>query len=88
MTVTPNGGINDPCAILPQLRAAYFDLLSGAQTAQIRDGERWRTFHKGDAKMLRDEIRRLEYMCPKSAANPHGGPTGGSTSARNRVLGC
>lgn len=52
-----------PCAILPQLRAAYYSLLAGKQTQQVRDGERWQTWHAGNAKELKAEIRRLELMC-------------------------
>lgn len=89
MTCSNNnsGAINDPCAVLAELRAAYYALLSGAQTAKVRDGDRWREFHRGNATSLRNEIAKLEYMCPKSAANPYGGTSGGSTTAGNRVLG-
>lgn len=86
-TSNPQAGVCDPCALLPQLRAAYYALLAGEQTARVRDGDRWQDFHRGEAQLLRDEIRRLEYLCPKSPINPHGGAQGGSTSARNRVLG-
>jgi hypothetical protein len=55
--------IDDPCKFLNSLRAAYYALLSGKQSAQIRDGERWQSFHRGDAKMLRAEITKLSIMC-------------------------
>lgn len=61
----------DECAALPSLRAAYYQLIAGAQSAQVRDGERWQTFAKGDAKELRLAIQRLEIRCEH---NPRFGP--------------
>jgi hypothetical protein len=63
-TSIPAGG---ECSILPSLRAAYFSLLAGNQTAQTRDGERWQTWQRGDAKTLQIEIRRLEQICEESS---------------------
>ncbi|MCW2284905.1 hypothetical protein M2323_002741 [Rhodoblastus acidophilus] len=59
----PPQAIDNPCAYLPQLRAALYALLSGAQSQQIRDGDRWRSTQNGNAKELRAEIRKLEIMC-------------------------
>lgn len=68
---------NDQCAVLPMLRAAYYSLLAGNQTAKIRDGDREQHFAKGDAKFLQMEIRRLEILCgsdPTRRAIRAGGP--------------
>ncbi len=51
------------CAILPALRAAYYSLLAGKQTAEVRNGDMWQTFQRGNAKELKAEIRRLEILC-------------------------
>ncbi len=51
------------CSVLPQLRAAYYQLLAGGQTASIRDGDREQRFSRGDAKFMQQEIRRLGRMC-------------------------
>lgn len=68
MTNSPNNSrpiteVTDPCRLLPQLRAAYYALIAGQQTVEIRDGDRWRRFGKGDAKLLQEEIARLERRC-------------------------
>ena len=55
--------VDDPCAVLPELRAAYYSLLTGGQTAQTRDSDRWLTKHRGDPRVLREEIARLEIQC-------------------------
>ena len=55
--------LNDPCSMLNELRVAYYSLLVGRQSAQVRDGDRWQTFHRGDAKTLKAEIDRLEVQC-------------------------
>ncbi len=60
-------GAGNECAVLPQLKAAYYALLAGNQTAQVRDGERWQTYAKGDAKFLQQEIRRLEMICESNS---------------------
>ena len=55
--------VNDnPCAMLPVLRAALFDVLQGKKS-QVRFGDQWMSWHKGDANGLRAEIRRLEQIC-------------------------
>lgn len=53
----------DMCAMIPELRAAYFGLLAGRTAIDIRFNERQTTFHKTDLHLLRDELRRLEVMC-------------------------
>jgi hypothetical protein len=78
--------VTDPCAILPYLRAAYYDLLSGKATSSVGDDSRRQTFHAGNIVLLRDEIAKLEQMCPKSASNPRGGP-GHATNVVARALG-
>ena len=64
---TPNGGnvpvVDNPCAMLPALRAAYYQLLAGQARAQVRNGDMWTTWHRSDAKTLEREIRRLEVIC-------------------------
>ncbi len=54
---------NEQCAALPALRAAYYSLMAGGQTQQVRDGDRWQSFHPGNVRELKTEIRRLEIMC-------------------------
>ncbi|MGJ0396295.1 MAG: hypothetical protein ACR65U_08730 [Methylocystis sp.] len=63
---SPPSSVDDPCLYLKQLRAAYYALLSGAQTQEVRHGDFWQSFHKGDAKMLKQEIDRLSAICPQS----------------------
>ncbi|WP_407194294.1 hypothetical protein [Bradyrhizobium sp. STM 3566] len=64
---TPRGGIlpavDNPCAFLPQLRAALYQLLAGQARAQVRNGDQWLTFHRADVKTLQHEVRRLETIC-------------------------
>lgn len=63
---TPSGivpVVDDPCAVLGALRAAYFQLVSGQARATVRNGDQWLEFHRGDAKVLQHEIRRLELIC-------------------------
>ena len=37
--------------------------MAGAQHQQVRDGDRWLSFHNGNVKELRAEVRKLEIMC-------------------------
>jgi hypothetical protein len=70
---TPNGSIpvvDNPCAMLPALRAAYFQLAAGQARAQVRNGEMWMTWQRGDAKTLEREIKRLELMCGPNRFRP------------------
>lgn len=62
--------VDDPCAFLPQLRAALYQLLAGQARAQVRNGEQWLTWHRADVKTLQHEVRRLETIC---GANAHAG---------------
>lgn len=55
--------IDNPCAVLPLLRGALYQLMSGQGRAQVRFGEQWVTYHAGNAKELRAEIRKLETIC-------------------------
>ncbi|MEK9282818.1 hypothetical protein MTR72_24840 [Bradyrhizobium sp. ISRA442] len=67
MNYAPSGtnvpAIDTPCAMLAQLRAAYYQLLAGKALAQVRNGDMWTTWHRSDAKALQHEIRRLEVIC-------------------------
>jgi hypothetical protein len=63
--VTP--AIDDPCALLPQLRAALYQLMAGQARSQVRNGEQWLTWHQGNVKELRAEVRRLELLCSANA---------------------
>lgn len=64
---TPNGGsapvVDNPCAMLSALRAAYYQLLAGQARAQVRNGDQWLTWQRSDVKTLQQEIRRLETIC-------------------------
>lgn len=64
---TPSGGnvlvVDNPCAMLSALRAAYYQLLAGQARAQVRNGDQWLTWQRSDAKTLEREIRRLEIIC-------------------------
>lgn len=59
--------IDDPCAMLPQLRAVLYQLMAGQARAEVRDGDRWMTWHQGNVKELRAEVRRLEMLCGASS---------------------
>jgi hypothetical protein len=72
MNCTPSGAppaIDDAsaCAMLPKLRAALFSLMAGQARSQIRHGDQWLTFHQGNVKELRAEVRRLELLCGPNA---------------------
>ncbi|MBG0797104.1 hypothetical protein IYX23_05310 [Methylocystis sp. L43] len=62
----PPSEVHDPCAMLPKLRAAYYALLAGAQSQEVRHGDMWQRWHKGEAKLLKQEIDRLSAICPRS----------------------
>ncbi|MGY3618415.1 hypothetical protein [Bradyrhizobium sp. USDA 10063] len=69
----PNGGatpivVDNPCAMLNALRAAYYQLLAGQARAQVRNGDQWLEFHRPDTKTLEREIRRLEIVCESGNA--------------------
>lgn len=68
----PPSEVHDPCALLPKLRAAYLSLISGNQSAQIRHGDMWQYFARGDAKLLKQEIDRLSAICPQSQGGSGG----------------
>ncbi|MEW6395293.1 MAG: gpW family head-tail joining protein [Pseudomonadota bacterium] len=55
--------VDDPCAMLSALRAALYQLLSGQAKATVRNGDQWLEYHRGDAKVLQQEVRRLELIC-------------------------
>lgn len=70
MNCTPSGAspaIDNPCALLPQMRAALYRLMAGQARSQIRHADQWLTFHQGNVKELRMEIRRLELLCGPNA---------------------
>ncbi|MGJ0426764.1 hypothetical protein [Methylocystis sp.] len=64
--------VHDPCAMLPKLRAAYYALLAGAQSQEVRHGDMWQRWHKGEAKLLKQELDRLTAMCPQSQGGSGG----------------
>lgn len=68
---TPGGGaspaVDNPCAFLPQLRAAMYQLMAGQARAQVRNGDQWLTWHRSDLKALQHEVRRLETTCGAAA---------------------
>lgn len=59
----PTPAVTDPCALLPQLRAAFYQLMAGQARAVVRNGDQWLEYQKGDAKTLQHEVRRLEAIC-------------------------
>ena len=59
--------VDNPCALLPQLRAALYQLMAGQQRAEIRNGDQWLRWHQGNVKELRAEVRRLELICGSSS---------------------
>lgn len=60
--------IDDPCAVLPQLRAALYELMSGQARAEVRHGDQWLRWHRSDVKALQHEVRRLELICESGNA--------------------
>lgn len=66
------------CSVLPALRAAYYQLLAGAQTAEVRFGDYWQSFAKGDARLLQQEVRRLEILCGPLAGRGRAVRVGGN----------
>jgi hypothetical protein len=69
---SPPSEVHDPCAMLPKLTAAYYALLSVAQSQEVRHGEHWQRWHRGDAKLLKQEIDRLSAICPQSQGGSGG----------------
>jgi len=61
--LTQGPEIDDPCAMLPKLRAAYYSLLAGSQAEEVQFRERRVRYHRADARALQSEIRRLESIC-------------------------
>lgn len=63
----PSGGtipvVDNPCAMLPQLRAAMYQLMGGQARAEVRHGDQWMRWHRGELKALQHEVRRLEIIC-------------------------
>lgn len=63
----PSGGappaVDNPCAMLPQLRAALYQLMAGQAKAEVRFGEQWTRWQRSDVKSLQHEVRRLEAIC-------------------------
>lgn len=64
---TPSGGappaVDNPCAMLPQLRAALYQLMAGQARAEVRHGDQWFRWQRSDVKALQHEVRRLEVIC-------------------------
>lgn len=62
----PGGGtpaVENPCAMLPQLRAALYQLMAGQTKAEVRNGDQWLRWQRSDVKALQHEVRRLEMIC-------------------------
>lgn len=70
--------------MLPQLRAAYYALLAGQATAQIRFNDQWKTYHRPDTRTLALEIRRLEALCGADALAPRAVRVGNYRGVRHR----
>ena len=66
----PGGGVpavDDPCALLSQLRAALYQLLAGQARAEVRNGDQVLRWHRADVKALQHEVHRLERICGPGA---------------------
>lgn len=77
----PNPGVVDPCAVLPHLRQALYELMAGKTRSKLRYRERETEYHQGNVKELRAEVRRLELICGPCQqravqAGPHRHPFG------------
>jgi hypothetical protein len=59
--------VDNPCEMLGALRAALLALLAGQARFEIRNGDQWLSFQRGDAKALQHEVRRLEQICDPTA---------------------
>jgi hypothetical protein len=59
--VTPE--VTNPCEYLPKLRAAMYALMAGQAKYEIRLGDNWASYQRGDAQALQVEVRRLELLC-------------------------
>ena len=53
---------DNPCAALPMLRAALYDVMQGKKSS-VRFGDQMVSWHRGDIAGLKAEIRRLEQTC-------------------------
>lgn len=53
----------DACAMLPALRSALYNLMAGKTRQQTRDGDKWSSWHAGNVRELKAEIRKLEQEC-------------------------
>jgi hypothetical protein len=88
---TPNGGapptVDDPCAYLGMLRAALYALMAGQTKYEIRNGDQWLSFQRGDAQFLQSEVRRLELLCDPGSRRGRAlrmGPYSNAPYQRNR----
>ena len=52
-----------PCQQLSVMQSALYSLLAGKTRAQVRFGDQWVSYHNGNVKELRAEVRRLEAIC-------------------------
>jgi hypothetical protein len=71
---TRAAAIDNPCAYLPVLRGALYKLMSGEAKSQVRFGDQDLSFHNGNVKELRAEIRKLEAMCAQGGRAERVGP--------------
>lgn len=63
---TPSGivpTVDNPCEMLGALRAALYQLMAGQAKAVVRNNDQWIEFQRGDAALLKQEVRRLEIIC-------------------------
>ena len=49
--------------MLPLLRGALMQLMTGQARAEVRHGESTLRFHPANVKELRAEVQRLEHLC-------------------------
>jgi hypothetical protein len=55
--------IMSPCEMLPLLRGALFELLSGKTRTVVRFNDRWSEYARPDVNALRAEIASLAQYC-------------------------
>jgi hypothetical protein len=58
---------SDPCQRAAALSAAYYDLISGGNAVELREGDRTTKFGPGDAEKLKAEMVAAQAAC--DAAN-------------------
>jgi hypothetical protein len=62
---------SDPCAVLAELRPAYYKLLAGSKAVRVSFSDRTVDYSQTNLPLLRTEIARLESECAaKSGDRP------------------